>query len=166
MRTLLRPFTIVMGGGCRVRRPPNRDVTRVDGRGDPRMQQKLPQGKPHGICLRQGAWASPIEAVALGIVVGIGYWLAARLSLLSGDPNRRRGGVLAGSGYRLGCPDRTWTQGTMAGGRRRDGCHDCGQPAGRSQSCNCHCVCILQCGRSAVRSVADRTALRVRFQFR
>ena len=28
------------------------------------------------------ARSSPIEAVALGIVVGIGYWLAARLSLL------------------------------------------------------------------------------------
>ena len=46
------------------------------------MQQKLPQGKPHGICLRQGVWSSPIELIALGIIVAIGYWLAARLSLV------------------------------------------------------------------------------------
>ena len=46
------------------------------------MQQKLPHGRPHGIGLRHSARSPPIEVVALGIVVGIGYWFAARLSLV------------------------------------------------------------------------------------
>lgn len=46
------------------------------------MQPKPSLWKPHGVCTRHGAWSSPIEAVALGIVVGIVYWLAARQSLI------------------------------------------------------------------------------------
>ena len=51
------------------------------------MQLNLPHGKPRGIGLRHGARSSPIEAVALGILVGIGYWLAARLSLVLLTPD-------------------------------------------------------------------------------
>ena len=35
------------------------------------MQQKLPQGKRRGVCLRHGASSSPIELVALGMSSGL-----------------------------------------------------------------------------------------------
>ncbi len=45
------------------------------------MQHKSPQGRRHGASLPYRAWSLPVGPIALGLAVGIGYFLAARLSL-------------------------------------------------------------------------------------